>query len=154
MLTATALTQNDWKNLQGVDERLARTINLAVKCTAKRSRVDFIVISGLRTEAEQRQLVEKGASQTMDSKHRTGEAVDLAAKLDGEVSWDPVLYFLLAEAMHYAARREDALLVWGACWRIMSPGFEPHVAVVDYKRQCKSEGREPFLDYGHFELIE
>ena len=40
------------------------------------SRVDFTIISARRTMAEQKKLVAAGRSQTMRSRHLTGEALD------------------------------------------------------------------------------
>ena len=52
------------------------------------SNVDFGVICGLRTKKEQEDLVARGASQTMKSKHLTGDAVDLMAYVSGRASWE------------------------------------------------------------------
>ena len=85
---------------------------------------DFIVTEGLRTVERQRQLVAKGASQTMNSRHITGHAVDLAATVDGEVRWDWPLYHRLATAMKEAARQLGIRMVWGGDWRSFKDG--PH----------------------------
>jgi peptidoglycan LD-endopeptidase CwlK len=65
------------------------------------------VICGIRTMEEQRILVEKGASQTMRSKHLEGKAVDLMAYIgDGRASWELNLYDDIADAMKEAATRD------------------------------------------------
>ena len=51
--------------LEGIDERMAAVVKYAIGVTKQ----DFSVICGLRTIDEQRALVQKGASQTMKSKH-------------------------------------------------------------------------------------
>ena len=68
----------------GVDERLQAVVNSAIH----RSKIDFGVICGLRTMDEQRALVEKGASQTMKSKHLEGLAVDLMVYIGSRGSWE------------------------------------------------------------------
>jgi len=58
--------------------------------------VPFIVVEGLRTRERQAALVKADASHTMNSRHLTGHAVDLAYWLDdgdglteqGEVRWN------------------------------------------------------------------
>ena len=69
------LSQRSLDRLQGVDERLVKIVSRAIQITD----TDFGVIQGLRTEEEQKALVEKGASKTMKSKHLDGLAVDLMA---------------------------------------------------------------------------
>ena len=58
-----------------------------------------------RTLERQRELVKVGASRTLDSRHLTGHAVDLAAMVGSEVRWDWPLYYRIADAMKLAAIR-------------------------------------------------
>ncbi|WP_162987710.1 M15 family metallopeptidase, partial [Acinetobacter bereziniae] len=60
---------------------------------------DFTVIEGVRSQARQAQLVKSGASQTNNSRHLTGHAVDLAAWVNGTVSWDWKYYYQIEAAM-------------------------------------------------------
>ena len=59
------------KNLTGVNPELIRVLNEAIK------RVDFSVIEGIRSLERQQELFRAGKSQTMNSKHLHGNAVDL-----------------------------------------------------------------------------
>lgn len=59
-------------NMKGIHPDLVKILNEAIK------RYDFSVLCGLRTIEEQKTLVAEGKSQTMNSKHLTGDAVDLA----------------------------------------------------------------------------
>ena len=70
--------------LEGVDERLTAAVHYAISVT----KVDFGVTCGLRSIEEQRELVATGASQTMNSKHIGGYAVDLVAYIGPRVSWE------------------------------------------------------------------
>ena len=71
--------------LKGVDKRMVEIVKEAIKITEQ----DFSVICGLRTKKEQEELVARGASQTMKSKHLDGLAVDLMAYLPGNGDrWD------------------------------------------------------------------
>jgi peptidoglycan L-alanyl-D-glutamate endopeptidase CwlK len=84
----------------------------------------FIVTEGLRTVERQKQLVAAGASRTMNSRHITGHAVDLAALVDGKVRWDWPLYHKLAAAMKQAAAERNVAIIWGGDWKSFPDG--PH----------------------------
>jgi peptidoglycan LD-endopeptidase CwlK len=106
--------------LEGVHPDLVRV----VKRAAAMSDLDFTVLEGLRTEARQRQLMKQGATKTLNSRHLTGHAVDLAPMLDGKVSWDWPLYHRLAKIVKAAAAAEKVPLQWGGDWRTFKDG--PH----------------------------
>lgn len=88
------------------------------------SPIDFMVTEGLRSPRRQAELVRAGASRTLNSRHLTGHAVDLAAFVDGRVRWDWPLYPRIAGAMKAAARRRDVAIVWGGDWPRLRDG--PH----------------------------
>lgn len=117
------LNDRSEQRLQGVHPKLVAVVRRAAEISA----VEFVVTEGLRTEERQRQLVAKGASKTMNSKHLTGHAVDLAAVVDGEVRWDWPLYYRLADAMKAAAREQGVPIVWGGDWATFKDG--PHFEV-------------------------
>lgn len=114
------LSRVSQRNLIGVHPHLQSVVWLAITMTE----VDFRVIEGLRTEAEQRRLVKAGASQTMRSRHLTGHAVDLAAMVGGQIRWDWPLYDKIAQAMKGAALQEGVALEWGGDWKSFKDG--PH----------------------------
>lgn len=143
------LSRRSYSNLESVHEDLLRCVERAITIT----RVDFAVIEGMRSEARQRELVDKGASQTMDSRHLTGGAVDLAAWVDGTIRWDLGLYYPIAEAMRDAAAGLGVRLVWGGCWQLLSPMMRPAAEVAWYAASCSRAGRPAFIDAGHFERV-
>ena len=108
------------KALSGIHPDLARIIRRAAETTP----VDFTVTEGLRTLERQRRLVATGASRTLKSRHLTGHAVDLAAKVDGRVRWDWPLYARLAQAVKAAADDLGLPVIWGGDWRSFRDG--PH----------------------------
>lgn len=107
------IDQRSSDRMRGVHADLMRVVYRAATITP----IDFIVTEGIRTLDRQKQLKAAGASKTLRSRHLTGHAVDLAAKVDGEVRWDWPLYHKLAAAMKEAARLENVLIEWGGDWR-------------------------------------
>ncbi len=90
----------------------------------------FVVLEGLRTRERQAQLLRQGATKTMNSRHITGHAVDLAPlnDLDGDgdldISWRWPHYFELAKHIKAAAMLEGIEIEWGGDWREFKDG--PH----------------------------
>ena len=136
----------------GVEPELKEIVYEAIKVT----KVDFGVIEGLRTEEKQKQLVESGASQTMKSKHLEGRAVDLMAYIGGRGSWELSVYDEIADAMKEAAIKVDVAVRWGAAWTVTDiREWEGTMedAMNSYIDTRRSEGRRPFIDAPHFELM-
>jgi peptidoglycan LD-endopeptidase CwlK len=106
------LSQRSLRNLEGVNPALAAIVRDAILETP----LDFVVIEGIRTEARQRELVKAGASWTMNSRHLTGHAVDLAAWL-GTVRWEFPLYVTLNATLQAVAKRKGIVLEWGGDWK-------------------------------------
>ena len=106
--------------LQDVHPDLVRVVRRA----AALSSLDFTVLEGLRTLARQKQLLAQGATRTLNSRHLTGHAVDLAPMIGGTVSWDWPLYHRLAKIVKAAAAQENVPIVWGGDWRTFKDG--PH----------------------------
>lgn len=114
------LTDRDRTRLKGVHPDLVKVVERAAEITA----VDFIITEGLRTAARQRELVKAGASQTLNSRHLTGHAVDVAARVAGQIRWDWPLYYKLAAAFKQAAAELQVALEWGGDWKSFKDG--PH----------------------------
>ena len=113
-------SQRSLKNLKGIHPDLRRVIDRALQD----SPVDFIVIEGLRSQTRQRELVDSGASQTMNSRHLTGHAVDLLpiGPNGPEFAWP--LYHKLGPAVEAAAKAEGVAITWGGRWSKFRDG--PH----------------------------
>ena len=117
---AFKLSQRSRKRLEGVHSDLVAVVELAIIMTP----VDFTVIEGLRTPERQRQLYKAGATKTLNSRHLTGHAVDLAPLVSGQVRWDWPLFHKLADAMLDTAEAMKIHLVWGGTWTRFPDG--PH----------------------------
>lgn len=105
---AFRLSQRSLKALEGVHPDLVAVVKEAITLTD----VDFVVIEGLRTVERQRELFKAGASRTMNSRHLTGHAVDLAVWL-GTVRWELPLYQQLAVSVKAAAADVGVPIEWG-----------------------------------------
>jgi len=142
--------------LEGVHPVLVDTVKRAIEVSS----VDFGVIYGVRSLAEQKRLYEAKRSQTMKSKHLVQEdgyshAVDLMAYDGSDPSWDIVMYDDIADAMKEAALETGAKICWGAAWQIddiakwdgtMEQAMN---AYIDLRR---SQSRRPFIDGPHFQV--
>jgi peptidoglycan L-alanyl-D-glutamate endopeptidase CwlK len=106
--------------LAGVHPDLAKVVNRALQL----STVDFAVIEGLRTRERQKELVATGASTTLNSRHITGHAVDLAPVVGGEIRWDWPPFYDIEKAMKAAAKELGVAVVWGGDWVSFKDG--PH----------------------------
>jgi len=146
------LSQRSLDNLEGVDLSLIGVVKRAIEIT----KVDFGVIEGLRTPEEQRDLVLSGASQTMFSKHIHGKAVDLMAYVGPRASWELNLYDDIADAMKQAAMELRVPIRWGGAWNvddICKWEGTMYSAMNHYIDERRKQGRKPFIDGPHFELI-
>ena len=111
------LGQRSLDNLKGVHPDLVKVVKRAIEITEQ----DFTVIEGTRTVARQRELVRQGASKTMNSRHLTGHAVDIAP---WPISWDWQRFYPIADAMKQAAKELDVEIEWGGDWESFKDG--PH----------------------------
>lgn len=98
-----------------------------IEAAYQTSKVDFIVTEGLRSLARQQELLKAGASTTLNSRHITGHAVDVAALVEGKADWHPQLYSQIADAIFEEAAKLNISVKWGGDWK-------------------------SFKDYCHFEL--
>ncbi|PVZ79520.1 peptidase M15 [Serratia sp. S1B] len=100
-------------NLRGVRPELVAVVRRAIELTS----VDFRVIEGVRTEERQRQLVRNGASQTLNSRHITGHAVDCAPLVNNAIPWnDQSKFKAVSDAMFQAAKELGVRIRWGGDW--------------------------------------
>jgi peptidoglycan L-alanyl-D-glutamate endopeptidase CwlK len=114
------LSDRSKERMQGVHPDLVAVINRAIEITD----IDFTVLEGLRSEHRQRKLFNSGASKTMNSRHLTGHAIDIAPYVNGEVSWHWPHYHKLAPAVKQAADELGVIVEWGGDWKSFKDG--PH----------------------------
>jgi len=94
--------------LQSCDERLFKLFNEVVK------HFDCTILEGRRTVERQSMLVKQGKSKTMNSKHLTGKAVDVAPY---PINWeDRERFTYFAGFVMGIASQQGLKLRWGGDW--------------------------------------
>ncbi len=142
--------------LRGVHPELVEVVRYAIEVTTQ----DFRVVDGLRTREEQADLVARGASRTMNSKHLPqadgySHAVDLVPVVNGVLRWEWPLIYPIAHAMHIAAEHHDVPLTWGGVWDrpllSLASNLLP-MEVEHYVERRKRIGKTAFLDGPHYQI--
>lgn len=120
--------------LKGVKPKLVQVVRRALEI----SPVDFGVREGLRTVEQQRENVRKGVSQTMNSKHITGDAVDLYPTVLPE-GWqrNPKVWIPVMNAVKQAGDELGVKLRFGINWK-----NDPNLPI-----------ETKFIDAPHVELV-
>lgn len=98
------------KNLKGLHPDLRKVCDLALQ----KSPIDFIIIGGRRTLAQQKIYVKQGKSQTMNSRHLYGLAVDYCG-VGG--SFDAKVLRTIAGGFKEAAAELNIPITWGGDWK-------------------------------------
>lgn len=108
------------EKLKGVHPALVAVVSRALLY----SPVDFAITEGLRTKERQKILVAEGKSQTMNSRHIQGCAVDVMAIPGGKASWEMSYYKQIAESFQKASDELAIPIIWGGSWITLKDG--PH----------------------------
>lgn len=114
------LSNRSKERLKGVHPDLIAVVYRALQLTP----VDFGIAEGLRTKGRQAELVAQKKSQTYNSRHLTGHAVDVVAYTGKEISWDWALYEEINKAFQQAAKELGVSITWGGSWTSLRDG--PH----------------------------
>ena len=114
------LSTSSKNKLERIHPDLRDIVYLAISLTS----IDFTVTEGLRSLARQRSLYKEGRTTTLNSRHLTGHAVDLAAIFENRITWEWKYYELIADAMMQAATKLNTPLEWGGNWVTFKDG--PH----------------------------
>ena len=128
MSSGFKFSQRSLDRLQGVHPKLVEVMTLALE----KSQVDFVVTEGTRSLSRQKMLYDEGKSQTMNSRHLPqkdglSHAVDVAAMVNGAVSWEWGLYEKINSAVQAAADQLGAKITWGGTWKTLRDG--PHFQI-------------------------
>ena len=145
--------------MEGLHPDLVSVAGLAITI----SEVDFGVFDGMRTDQEQKQLFDKGAS-TLDgitrrSMHQVQEdgfahAMDLVPWIAGRYRWEWPPLYLVAEAVREAAELRNIRIRWGGHWaELTNTETDPEDLVEAYVAKRRAQGKSAFIDGPHFELI-
>ena len=119
-MTSFRFSQRSESRLQGVHPDLVKVTRRALELSS----VDFGITEGLRSQERQKQLVAQGSSQTMNSRHLTGHAVDVVAYVGSDISWAMPLFQQIAQAFKQASEELSIPVEWGGDWKTLKDG--PH----------------------------
>ena len=144
------LGKKSLRELRGVHTALVATVKRAIQLTVQ----DFSVHDGARTLQEQQSLVLSGASQTLESRHLTGHAVDLVPYINGKLRWEWSPIYLIAAAVRVAANELGTPIRWGGAWDVdfTASTESPEDLVAGYVDRRHKAGLRAFIDGPHFEL--
>ena len=117
------LNERSKQKLIGLHSDLVRVILRAAQ-NVPTGALGFIVTEGSRTLERQKLLFAEGKSKTMNSRHLQGDAVDLAATLEGVVTWEFPRYEELSKIVLGAAKELNIPVVWCGSWESFRDG--PH----------------------------
>lgn len=113
-------SERSLRNLKGVDERLVKLMEEVLSI----SPYDFGITEGLRSIEKQEEYVRTGKSQTMNSYHLKGKAVDIVVYKDREVTWKLDYYKEIADLVKKIAEHDGLKITWGGDWKTLVDG--PH----------------------------
>lgn len=141
------------KEMIGVRPELIAVAERALQLSTQ----DFIFYDGLRTAKEQAALKAAGQSQTLQSKHLTGDAMDLVPYINGGPKWDWEGCYRIALAVDDAATQLGYAhkIRWGGAWDRTLADFGGSTDA--YRKEVNAyANRHPgkdFLDGVHYEWV-
>lgn len=115
-----SFSQRSKERLKGVHPDMVKVMEESIK----ESPLDFGITEGVRTLERQKELFESGKSQTMNSRHLKGFAVDIAVFIDGKITWEFPKYQIVADHIKKVAKDLGIPIVWGGDWISFKDG--PH----------------------------
>lgn len=121
--TPAAFSEQSLSKLSGVNPLLAEILKETERRALERG-IKLEVSEGLRDPARQAELVSAGKSQTLNSRHLTGNAIDVHIRNpDGSPNWDFEAYRPVADiAKQVAADMGVPDLTWGGDWKTLKDG--------------------------------
>lgn len=144
--------------LDGVKSEMVMTATLALRICL----IDFTVYEGVRSLERQKQMVAKGASRTMKSKHLPqadglSHALDLVPWIGGKPVWDWDGCYKIAHAMDAAATHLGHAdnIRWGGAWdRVLSDfGGDLELYEAEVQKYKTRHAGSDFIDGPHFEWV-
>ena len=148
------------KSLERLNSVKPQLKNLMLEAL-KVSLMDFGISEGKRSYKRQKELLKEGKTQTMNSKHLTGDAVDTVCIIDGQAKWDHEFYIDIADAVRRTAVKRNCPIRWGGAWTFLVKGKktqdlrnadsaeEAHNSYIDLRK-----GKKKFFDLVHFEILQ
>jgi len=144
--------------LVGVLPVMVDVADLALRLSTQ----DFMIFDGLRTPEEQKRLVAKGMSKTLNSKHLKqkdgySHAFDAVPVVGSIPKWEWSLIYPVVYAVDRAATSLGVAdkIRWGGAWdrTLADFGGEPKAYATEVALYCDRHPGKDFIDGPHFEWI-
>lgn len=144
--------------LVGVLPVMVDVADLALRLSTQ----DFMIFDGLRTPEEQKRLVAKGMSKTLNSKHLKqkdgySHAFDAVPVVGSIPKWDWKLIFPVVFAVDQAATALGVAdkIRWGGAWdrTLADFGGDANAYEREVRLYCDRHPGKDFIDGPHFEWI-
>lgn len=87
-------------------------------CALNKTTVDFVVVDGGRTAKEHAKNVAAGKSWIKRSRHQDGMAIDVAAYVNGQITYEPEYYYHILGAFYLCSELHDVPIITGGEWRV------------------------------------
>lgn len=110
-----AYSQRSITNLSEVQKPLQTVTVCAVQ--ELKPPLGFIVVDGGRTLEEHKINVANGKSWITRSRHQDAAAIDVAATLNGKVTYEPMYYHKINDVFQECSLLHDVPLIWGGTWK-------------------------------------
>lgn len=105
-------SQHSLDNLTSVHPDLIKAMASLISV----STIDFGITEGLRTKERQQILFDTHKSQTMNSRHLTGKAVDFVVYFNNKVTWEEKYYKQVADLCKQVSKNLNIPIIWGGDW--------------------------------------
>lgn len=127
-------TERSKLNLEGVHPDLVKVL-VDAYAGIQLLGVDVIVTEGVRDGLRQQKLLAEGKSQTLNSRHLTGHALDIAVIKDGTATWDLEYYRQVADVVKDSAKAHGIDVEWGGDWSSLVDGTHFQLSWAAYPLQ-------------------
>jgi peptidoglycan L-alanyl-D-glutamate endopeptidase CwlK len=87
-------------------------------CALEKTPTDFVIVDGWRSDAEHQKNLANGVSWIKRSRHQDGMAIDVAAYVDGKITYEVDYYVGIAGAFYFCSDLHDIPIIHGGEWRV------------------------------------
>jgi peptidoglycan L-alanyl-D-glutamate endopeptidase CwlK len=86
-------------------------------CAIERTPVDYVIVDGGRTQEEHLKNVANGKSWTKRSRHQDGAAIDIAAYVEGKITYEAKYYEPILGTFYFCSELHNIPIITGGEWK-------------------------------------